>query len=143
VLSCSISGIRRHSPLLRLAEALRWTQTGLRNDAVVGLGSAAGARAEYLKKLLPFFIDREPMSHYRFIEAQREQHCVRQFCQVFGVPASCCCAWQQAQRQVVAQVPPLRKRPWSRSLWYHSDGGCCRTLFILYKIYMTALSCQE
>ncbi|RZJ86682.1 MAG: hypothetical protein EOO60_13140 [Hymenobacter sp.] len=41
--------------------------------------------------------DRQPMSRYHFIEAQRNQYLVRLLCQVVEIPTSGYYAWQQAQ----------------------------------------------
>lgn len=57
------------------------------------------------------FGDLQPMSRYRFIEAQRGQDPIRLLCQVLCVPASGYYAWEQAPQQVQAaravRAPPV------------------------------------
>jgi len=44
------------------------------------------------------------MSRYRFVAAERGHYPVRRLCQVLGVPASGCYAWQADQQRVVGQA---------------------------------------
>ena len=48
----------------------------------------------------------DPMSCYRFVEAQRDHYPGRLLCQLLRVPASGYYAWQQGQQQRAAQYEP-------------------------------------